>query len=442
MNEFSQQDKLYDQQSIDQNGNDNHVFVAQVTQDWKSKRLDDQSSSTSNLSNGIKSNSTDENSNKNELPPNSDEPEKSMETMKKRAKPIPLSYQRRRPDVKYDSSNPKLLLPNKPTSTITTSGKKTTKSTPIFIPPKKTSPQPHAFSSLSFDESLLIKPKPSLERQNALNDDPHTSPMTAWTPSPSSAARFYVQSSGSSFDENSSDESDDESLLIRNKHRKTPKLESSIRGQNPVTIFLTDPYGCSSTLDPDNFIRNETNQNESNGKIDSDPANTNTLFPNSTFDTISPIDIVIIPSTPPIIHDKHTLDSIGEEEEEDDNNNNNENDTNYNNKTERNEKKTVNVRNEGSNQLDKEPLSRRWSDNSTDREKEKTPSLQSSLMKMASAASVMKQTENPPAKVSKTKYLLMKLHLTSSNKDDESNIPTPKKRIVRRAADKKRYQTQ
>ena len=429
MNEFSQrEDNHSDQKSIDQNGN--HVVAHEVIQDWKSQRLDDQSSSTSNLSNGITSNSTDENSKKNELSSSADEPEKSIELMKKRSKPIPASYQRRRPNIKYDSSNPKLLLPNKPANataaTTTTSSKKTTKSTPIFIAPKKTSPQPHSFSSLSLDESLVIKPKPSLERQNALNDDSHTSPMTTWTPSPSSNGRFCIQSSGSSYDENSSEDSDNESLFIRNKHRKTPELESSIHGQNPVTIFVTDPYGYSSTFDPDYVLRTETNHNEFNGKSNSDPIDANTLFPNSTFDSSSPIDIVIIPSTPPIIHDKHTLHSIGEEEEDED-------DTNNNNKTDRNK---------GSNQIDKEPLSRRWSDNTTDRDKEKDPSLQSPLMKMSSAASVMKQTENPPAKMSKTKYLLMKLHLTSPNKDDETNIPTPKKRTVHRAADKKRYQTQ
>ncbi|CAF4491427.1 unnamed protein product, partial [Rotaria magnacalcarata] len=60
--------------------------------------------------------------------------------------------------------------------------------------------------------------------------------------------------------------------------------------------------------------------------------------------------------------------------------------------------------------------------------------------------STTKQTINPPVKLSLKKYLLMKLHLASSSKDDESNMlsPTinpPKMRLVRRAADKKRYQT-
>jgi hypothetical protein len=264
-----------------------------------------------------------------------------------------------------------------------------------------------------------------------MNDDHHTSSMTTWSPSSSPTARFHIQSSGSSFDEDSSDESDNESLLIRNKHGKIQEPESSVHVQTHVTIFVTDPYGHSSTLDPDNDIRNESKHNEHKAENDSDPTDTNILFPNRTFDASSPADIVIIPSTSPIILDKHTLHSIGEEEEDDENNNN---------KTKGNENNPVNVQNKYFNLIDKEPLSRRWSDNSADQQK--SPSPQSSLMKIPSATSVIKQAENPPVKISKTKYLLMKLHLTSTSKDDESNIPAPKKRTVRRATDKKRYQTQ
>jgi hypothetical protein len=439
MNEFYQEDKLFNQQLINQNDNedknniDTNGFPIQITQHWKPKSLDDQPSLTSNLSNEISSCSTDKNSNKNELSTITDESEKSIVTMKKREKPVPSSYIRRRPNLKYGSSNGKLLPPNKLANKTITSGKKSMKSTPVFIPPKKISPQPHSFSSLSFDDSLQMKRKPILERQTAIVDDHYTSSMTNWAPSTSPAARFYVQSSGSSFEDNSSDESDHESLLIRKKSPKIKKPRSSV--QTPVTIFITDPYGHSSTLDPDNDTRDKSDHKENNTENDSNPNDTNTLFPDSKFDVSSPPDIIIIPSTPPLILDKHTLHSIGEEEEDDDNNNN---------KTETNENNQLNVKvqNEDSNQNDKEPLSRRWSDGITNQTKEQIPSSKSSLMKMPSAASVIKPIESPPVKISRTKYLLMKLHLTSSNKDDESNNSTPKKRTVRRAPDKKRYQTQ
>ncbi|CAF4432772.1 unnamed protein product, partial [Rotaria magnacalcarata] len=85
-------------------------------------------------------------------------------------------------------------------------------------------------------------------------------------------------------------------------------------------------------------------------------------------------------------------------------------------------------------------LGRRWSDGNTDNEKfqiptaivkassstsiEKIPSA-TSIAKAPSATSTTKQTINPPVKLSLKKYLLMKLHLASSSKDDESNMLSP-----------------
>jgi hypothetical protein len=221
--------------------------------------------------------------------------------------------------------------------------------------------------------------------------------------------------------------------LIRKKVSKTKNQQfhssSPVSANIPSAIFITDPYGLSHTFDPNNDVREKTNNNDQSSDDDSNPTNTNTLFPNSTFEMSSPPDLVIIPPTPPIILDKHTLQSIGEEgEEEQEENENNQN--------------NLNIQTKDQNQLDKEPLGRRWSEGPVDEEKQQIPSSPSPLMKMPSAASVKKPTETPPVKLSKTKYLLMKLHLISPSKDDESNITPPNKRTVRRSNDRKRYQTQ
>jgi hypothetical protein len=448
MNEFYQQEKLSNQQLNDRNDENNiyeDVSVPQTIQHCKLQSLNpehfsndhfsqpfiDQLSSTSNLSNETSSNHTDKNSNKDELSTIAGGSDKSLITAKARVKPIPASYIRRRPNLINRSLNTKLLAPHNKTNLSNTDTiiKKSTKLTPIFIAPKKTSPQPHSFSSLSFDDSLQIKAKPILERQTAVIDDSNSSLMATWTPAPPvSPARFYIQSSGSSLDEDSSDESDNESLLIRKKHFKIKKQQYNSSFPTyvniPSAIFITDPNGHSHTFNPDKEIQENIDQNEQISENDSNSMDVNILSPNSTFEISSAPEIVFIPPTPPISLDKHTLDSIGEEEENDDNQTN------------------VNIEKKDLHQIDKEPLDRRWSDGICDQKTEQTPSSKTNLTKMPSAASVTKQPENPPVKFSKTKYLLMKLHLTSSSKDDESNISTTKNRTVRRSTDKKRYQTQ
>jgi hypothetical protein len=461
MNEFYQQEKLSNQQLNDHNDENKlykDAFVAQVMQHWNVQSLNSQHSSnehfpqpsvdplssTSNLSNEISSTPTDKNGNKNELSKIVDESNKPLTTMKKRVTPIPASYIRRRPNLINQRSNPELLTPNNKTKLghTRTTRKKPTKSAPIFIPPKKTSSHPRPFSSpkkistqsnpssaFIFDDSLQIKRKPILERQTAVGDNHNKSPsMTTWTPALStSPGRFRAQTSGSSLDEDSSDESEDESLFIRKRNSKIKKQEfhSSFPtyGNIPSAIFITDPYGYSHTFDPDNDIPENIDHNEQISDNDLDSTDKNTLFPTTTFETSSSPEIVVIPSTPPIILDKHTLDSIGEEEENED-------------------AVQTNTQKKDQSQIDKEPLSRRWSDGITDEEKKQISPSQASLTKMESVPSVTKQTENSPVKFSKTKYLLMKLHLISPSKDDESNLLTPKPRTVRRSKDKKRYQTQ
>lgn len=437
MNELDQEEKHSNPQL------NNHNHENKIYQNGKFKSLDsqhtsnnyfpqqfvDQHKSTNNLSNETSSNHTDKNSNKDELSTNTDESDKSSMTMKKRVTPIPASYARRRPNLVNQSANTKLLLPHNKTKI---TNKK--QSTPVFIAPKKTSPQRHSFSSLSFDDSLQIKPKPILERQIASVDDNNSSSMTNWTPAP--PVRFHAHSSGSSLDEDSDDnEIDRESLLIRKKHPKIKKQQKfnfaiPIDSNTPSAIFITDPNGRSHTYDPDDDGAEDANiSNEQTLDNVFNSTDTNTLDPNSTIDISSIPEIILIPPSPSIMLDKHTLHSIGEEEENEEENGNG-NQTN------------LNVHEKDENQIDKEPLGRRWSDGVVDQENEQLLPSQTPLIKMASAASVTKQTETPPPKISKTKYLLMKLHLASSSKDDESNNSQPKKRIVRRSTDKKRYQTQ
>jgi hypothetical protein len=444
------------------NGTNKDALALQVIQHWKSKTLNHQASShthfsskhmpnittTSYLSNEIPSNETDKNSNKDDLSINTDKTEK----MKQRVKPIPASYLRRRPNLQNDFSNPQLLTPHNKIKPSGTTTKKPKSSSTIFIAPKKNPSPPLSFSTRSYDDSLQIKRKPILEKQTTVPDDQNSLLMINWAPAPpTSPGRSFVSKSNNSPDEDSSDDSDNESLLIRKKvctkkkHQQSHPLFPTC-SNIPSAIFITDPYGQSHTFDPSSDLQTQFNHTEQRSDENSDSIDTSALGPNSTFDISSPPDIEIIPPASPVMHDKHILDIIGEEEED------NPDDKNIFSKqldqiktSSRSRQTNLNVQNNNTNQIEPKPLSRRWSDGTDDGEKEKNSSTHASLIKTASTASIIKPTETLPPKVSKTKYLLMKLHLTSSSKDDESTISSttpPKKRTVHRSMDKKRYQTQ
>ena len=418
-------------------GHDDHnnhleknIHVIPVIEPGTSPSTDDQSSSTSNLFNDISVNDTDKNGNKEEFSTTFDQSRNSHSTMKKRVTPVPTSYTRRRPYLKTDSSDPKLILSNGKNST--TSMKKSGKSTPIFIAPKKTSPQPHSFSLLAFDESPNNKSKPILERQTAISDGDQTTSMTTWVPAPPST-RFYIQSSSSSVEDNSSDESDNESLLIREKNPRTKQTPVQVPVQSSLTILITDPDGNSSTVDLTNDMRSTSDPNEQNTDEHSDSSDGNTLSPNSTFDISSPPDPSLIPGTQPVVLEKHALHSIGEEEEEEEEEEEADNDD---------DQEDSSTQNIDTNKIQPGQFNRRWSDGNTEQAPPSNSSSTASLTKVSSAEPVAKPNENAPVKLSKTKYLLMKLHLSSSSKDDESVLSASTKRTVRRAFDKKRYQTQ
>jgi hypothetical protein len=431
-------------------------YVVQAVQQWKLKTADyrdssnnhnsppviDQPSSnintTSNLSNENLSNHTDKNNNKDDLLINVDESsEKPISTMKKRVTPIPGSYTSRRSNRRAQSSNANLLTPHNKNKIGGKAIKKSTKSAPIFIPPKKPS---HQSPSFSFDDSHQTKSKHFLERQTTLVDDQNSSAMTNSTLT--SRTRAYTQSSCSSLDENSSDESDHESLLIRKKNFKIKEKEQQFNSSFtcyfniPSAILITDPYGHSHTFDPDNDIQEKQDNNEQ--IVD------NNLNTSSPVDSSSPSEVEIV---------SHTLHSIGEEEEGE---SNHDDGIIFSKELDRIQASTrphqtnSDVEKKDNDQIDKEPLGRRWSDGVVDQENEKISLPKQLLTKTASVASVIKSTVNPPVKMSRTKYILMKLHLTSSSKDDESNTPSlpttttnpPRKRTVHRSSDKKRYQTQ
>ena len=441
INEYSTRRKSPDEQLRGHDDRNHHLekntYSTSFIDPNNSKDSDDQSSSTSNLSNEISSNHTDKNGNKEEFPVPTDQSVNSHMTMKKRVTPVPSSYARRRPYLKMDSSDLKLLPSNTKTTT-TASVKKASKSKPIFIAPKKTSPQPHSFSSLAFDDSSQNKSKNSLERQTSIGDSDQSSTMTTWSPAPPST-RFYMQSSSSSLEDNSSDESDHESLLIRERNPRINQTQFPMQIQSTLTIFITDPDGNSSMFDLNNDIRDKSDQDEQSTDEDLDSSDGNTLSPNSTFDISSPPDPTLIPGTQPAVLEKHTLDSIGEEEEEADEEADDEEQETAD-KEDDQEDSTVSKKDVDTIQV--EILGRRWSDG-IDKQEQQPSNLSSpaSLTKLANVESVAKPNENSPVKLSKTKYLMMKLHLTSSSKDDEVVLSSSRKRTVRRAFDKKRYQT-
>ena len=193
-------------------------------------------------------------------------------------------------------------------------------------------------------------------------------------------------------------------------------------------MFVTDPHGQSRVFDL---------------KADS--------IDDSTVDNDTPVDH----SSSPAMTEKYTLHSIGEEEEEGSANKNNTDGIILSKELDRIEAFTrsrqtnADVQNQndakaaGDDDDEMIPLGRRWSEG-----EDQLRSPQSALTKMASTSAIPKPAGVQPTKISKTKYLLMKLHLSSpTSRDDDASASTtvthlpPRKRTVRRSSDKKRYQT-
>jgi hypothetical protein len=471
---------------------DKEAFILQIFQHWKIKTLEHQhainqskNNTTSNhfsqaFTNTVSSVNTSNNETiSHEISSNMIEPEKSMTTMRKRVTPLPKLHVRQKDTLKKsitsptDFSNPNLLAPHtrirSRTIATATPTKKATKPAPIFIAPKKTqpSPLPRSYSLFSMDESAQIKRKPMLDKQNSVNDDQSlTSTSPTWAPT-----RFFAQSLSSSLDDDgtSSDDSCHESLLIRDKKRlkkRTKNTENyplSIHPNLiiPTAILITDPNGNSRSYDLNNEFFEEF-------------ANIERIIDNDIIPSIMNSEISQPASSNSL--DKYLLHSIGEEDEGSIEKNNNNGiilskELNRIEAFTRSRQTNLTVQNNNSNlnKNDKIQLGRRWSDGVVSDDDQDIGSPQSApLVKMASTTSVMKQPIappanltstmsvikqpiNPPAKISKTKSFLMKLHLiSSSNKDDDSNIPTitptnpppSRKRTVHRSTDKKRYQTQ
>lgn len=325
-------------------------------------------------------------------------------TLQKRVTPPPTSYLRRKENLKRHNSaptdhfDPKYLAPNvtkaKSTTGSISSTKKTTKSNQVFIEPKKTqqSPLPRPFALPSFDESLAIKPKFFAEK----------------------STNNSIPFAHSDDDETSDQEIRQESLYIRRKVAvpKRPRTTNFVSHEHlhiPAAIFVTNPQGHCQTFDLESESLKETTNLQHS---------------------------VTIPS----LLDKYsTLQSIGEEtEENDDDDEHDDDDVDHHKKTDPN-------RLSGSDEDRPIPLGRRWSDGvvSDDDGQSRTSSQPRPLTKMSSVTSIMKTepTIKTPVKISKTKYLLMKLHLTPSTNKSEETARKAERRTVRRSSDKKRYQT-
>lgn len=319
-------------------------------------------------------------------------------TLQKRVTPPPMSILRRKENVRryhsapMDNFDPKFLAPNvtKAKSTISSisSTKKTTKSNPVFIEPKKTqqSPLPRPFALPSFDESLAIKPKAFAEK----------------------LTNNAIPLAHSDDDETSDHEIRQESLYIRRKAPvpKRCRVTNSVSHDHlsiPAAVFITNPQGHCQTFDLESeTLKETTNLSHS----------------------------VTVPS----LLDKYsTLQSIGEETEENDDD------------VDHPHQKTDPNRLSESDEERRIPLGRRWSDGvvSDEDEQSRTSSQPRPLTKMSSVTTIMKPeaTIKTPVKISKTKYLLMKLHLKPSVNKNEETTKKPEPRTVRRSTDKKRYQT-
>lgn len=206
-----------------------------------------------------------------------------------------------------------------------------------------------------------------------------------------------IQPGHSDDDEISDHESRQESLYIRQRNLRKPisKRPESVpyvfpeHVHVPTAVFVIDPQGHCRNFD----LQSESLQESS-------------VIPHAV--------------TAPSILDQCALHSIGEEEEDNDRAHDSDDETPI-------------------------PLGRRWSDGamSEDEGQARTTDQPGPLQKMASAASVMK-SETPSkthVKLSRTKYLLMKLHLTPSVNKTEETTNNTRRRTVRRSSDKKRYQT-
>lgn len=386
------------------------------------------------------------------------EPEESIPNARKRVMSVAVSHLRQKENWKRRSSspnecvNPHLLAPGARhrSRTAAPSTKQSNKPPPIFIAPKKTQPSaPPRLSTLSSDESIQTKRKFSTDKINTLSDD-QTVPtiFSTWAPAPPTISpRFYVQSPRHSLDdddETSSDDGSRESLLIRNKN----PIKSPIRTREkyqlapniiiPTAVIIIDPNGRPYLYDLDSQSLQQL--------VDPSPM---------TDENLSSTDTAYESGSSITSDNNHALHSIGEEEED---------------ILERNSRNGIILSKElhrieaftrsrqtksnvktidhtpASDTFDPTRLGRRWSDGivSDDDQNSQVP-----LVKGTSTISVMKASSNHPPKISKTKYFLMKLHLTSSSKEEESNgstanlppAPPPRKRTVRRSSDKTRYQT-
>ncbi|CAF1304997.1 unnamed protein product [Adineta steineri] len=486
----------------------NQAFIVQVFQHWKIKTLEHQQA-LHNAANNTTPNHFSQASIKilppvetpkneginNEILSNDvvnavNESQKPIITMKKRETPLITAQTRRASHLKQsmsvppDTSNPNLLAPhtkNKFGTTTTTttttattttiSPKKTNKPAPIFIAPRKTQPPslPRSYSCLSLDESSQNKRRGMFDKQSAYGDDQNSMTMSSfWAP-----PRLLTPSPSSPIDddETSGDENNHESLLIRNKKffKKTTKTKEkhylSIPSNLniPTAICITDPHGHSRVFDINNDWHEEFSNNER--IVENEFTSTNTFDPNSLFDYSSPSSsIVVIPPSPPSSPDKYALHSIGEEEEEyafeKENNDGIILSKELNrieaysrsrqpNSNVQKQKKPVDQK-QNQNQNGKPLLERRWSDSFVNDDENHIGIQQSPLVKMASVASIAKPSATPPVKLSKTKYLLIKLHLASlPNKEEDLNYSPPppptttaapsssRKRTVRRSSDKK-----
>ncbi|CAF4686844.1 unnamed protein product [Rotaria socialis] len=432
------------------------TFIIEIFQHWKAKALEHQHSIdnpenlpaanhfTQALASEISSTETPttqlvpcestSNNNKNE-PPNVIQSQTSTVAIKKRTSPLPTSNTRRKiPTEKNiipctEVVNPNLLGPspkNKHGATNATvtaaTTKKPLKASTIFIEPKKTQPSlpPRLFSSFPLDESNQTKRKATVEKQHSFDDAQifHSTSPT-WTPkSHITPTRSYAHSLYD--DETSSDESNHESLLIRNKRylKRTPSIQEKhtpFDASNlviPSAIYIIDPDGNSQPFDLHDDAVEEYFRT---GRIvEHDSVATSKYF--SNLNSVPAYSSVLViaktPSVEEINSNRHVLHSIGEEVEEEE----------LVNKFSRSgsilsrqlnrieasvksQKMKFNTRKTGtnSNQTENNPilLPRRWSDSVVSDEDDEYLRLpQRALPKPSSASSVTKQTVTSSPKLS------------------------------------------
>ena len=362
------------------------AFIIQIFQHWKIKALEHQQALNASANHFTSAGQSSESTPNIEIPTDENTaPVQHPPAIRKRVTPL-----RRKDPLKktvsapIELSNPNLLAPDTKSKVRSNLPKKAPKPGPIFIAPKKTQLPaiPRGYSLYCPDD---------VKRRTPIDDEHqhHTN-------------RSFLSPISNSIDDDdgtSSDDSSHESLFLRNrsamKKPVVPKEEYILPSHViiPTAIMITDPYGYSHAYDADGSV---------------------------------------------FSGDKYRLHSIGEEDEGL-NEKNQQNGLILSKELNRIEAFTRSrqTSTDSEQQTETKALGRRWSDGGVSDEDEHSPP--SSIVKVASVTSVVK-----PAKVSKTKYLLMKLHLTSSSKDDESNncsLPPPRKRVVRRSSDKKRYQT-